>query len=228
MAEVRAESRITREQVEQSAGEELRSATSGRARLLRVELEGAPVVVKDYLPCGWLMRTVGAWLLRREVRIYRALAGCPGIPRLVGEVDRYALALEYLPGRNAGEYADGTLPREFFTRLEEVVEAMHARGVVHCDLKNRNNIIVGEGERPYLVDFTTAFRRAGRGGFLRRYAYERFLLDDRRAVVKARLQVGQFWNEADAAFAFHRSPGERAIRRIRNGLRWAFKLLARG
>ena len=220
---------VTREEVERSPSLELRSATAARARLLQVEVAGQQLVVKDYRPCGWLMREVGGpWLIAREARTYGLLAGCPGVPRLVGRVDRQALAVEHIAGRNAQEYADGTLPPEFFARLQQVVEAIHARGVVHCDLKNRRNIVVAEGYQPYLVDFTTALGREGSLGFLRRRIFDRFALDDRRAVVKARLQVGMMGNEDDREFAFHRSHGERAVRWVRDGLRRAFKLLTRG
>ncbi len=118
-------------------------------------------------------------------------------------------------------------PAEFFDYFQEVVDAIHARGVVHCDLKNRRNVVVGEGYRPYLVDFTTAFSRGGPLSLFRNHAYRRFLLDDQKAVVKAKLQVGKMYSPEDAAFAFRRSPGERVIRRLRDGLRWSFKLLSR-
>jgi hypothetical protein len=214
---------LTRDNLEGRIQATLRAANAQRARL--VVVEGA--VVKDYRPCGWLLRTfVGPWLIGREERIYRLLEGCPGAPRLVARLDRQALVVEYVEGRNAGEYADGTLPPEFFARLQQVVEAVHARGVVHCDLKNRRNVVVAEGYQPYLIDFSAAFTRAGRFGFIRRFLYDRFLLDDQRAVVKAKLQVGQLWNQAEADFAFYRSPGERVVRRIRDGLRWAFKVIA--
>jgi hypothetical protein len=219
----------TRQELGLPSSTRLRAGDSHRPRLLLMERAGRRIVVKDFLPCGWLVRSlVGPWLVRREERIYRLLEGCPGVPRLVGRVDRHALALEYIEGRNAGEYADGTLPPEFFARLQQVVDAMHARQVVHCDLKNRKNIVVADGYRPYLVDFSAAFTRAGALGWLRRRAYDRFALDDRRAVVKARLQVGQLWNQEDADFVFRRGALERMVRRVRDGLRWTFKLISRG
>jgi hypothetical protein len=204
---------LTRDNLERHVQEELRPANPHRPRLARVEVEGQRAVVKDYRPCGWLLRTwFGPWLIAREEAIYRCLEGCPGVPRLVGRVDRHALAVEYIPGRNAGEHADGTLPPEFFARLQEVVDAIHARGVVHCDLKNRRNVVVAEGYHPYLVDFSAAFTRRGRFARLRGFAYRQFLLDDQKAVVKAKLQAGRLGSKADAEFAFHRGPAERVVR----------------
>lgn len=218
---------LTRDNLEQHVREELRSANPHRPRLALVEADGTRAVVKDYLPCGWLLRSwFGPWLLGREERIYRSLEGCPGVPRLLGRVDRHALAVEHIPGRNAGEYADGTLPPEFFTRLQEVVDAIHARGVVHCDLKNRRNVVVAEGYYPYLVDFSTAFARAGRFALVRRFAYRQFLLDDQKAVVKARLQVGKVGSQTEREFVFRRGAAERAVRWVRNGLRKSFKLIS--
>jgi len=108
-----------------------------------------------------------------------------------------------------------------------VVKGLHARGVVHCDIKNRSNIVVTDQLEPYIIDFASAFTKEGRFGPLRRFAFERFRLDDERAVVKARLLVGRIWNEADERFAFHHGPAEQAVRALRNAARWLFKLLAR-
>jgi len=42
------------------------------------------------------------WQLRREARAYERLAGLEGIPRLVGVVDRQAIALQFIDGRRCG------------------------------------------------------------------------------------------------------------------------------
>jgi hypothetical protein len=196
--------------------------------LLLVEDRGEKAVIKDYLPCGWLLRAlVGPWLIRREEGIYRILEGASGVPRLIGRLDRHALVVEHIQGRACSEYAGGSLPLEFFQRLETVVNGLHERGVVHCDIKNRSNIVVAEGLEPYIIDFASAFTREGAHGLFRRFMFERFLIDDRRAVVKQRLLVGRLWNDEDERFAFHHGPAERVVRAIRNAARGFFKLLVR-
>jgi hypothetical protein len=186
-------------------------------------------VVKDYRQSGWLLRAfAGPWLIGREERIYRMLESAPGVPRLIRRLDRWALVVEHVEGRCCADYADGELPAEFFDRLLDVVKAMHARGVVHCDIKNRANIVVTPDGQPYLLDFATAFSRGPWFSLLQRLAFERFRVDDLRGVMKARLLVGQLWNERDAQFAFRRGPIERGVRALRNGARWVFKQLARG
>ena len=41
------------------------------------------------------------------------------------------------------------------SRVAEIVEAMHAKGVVHCDL-TLENIVIDKDEHPHLVDFDRA------------------------------------------------------------------------
>ncbi len=137
------------------------------------------------------------------------------------------MAVEHIDGRSCSEFQDGDLPPAFFDQLQRVVEGLHKRGIVHCDIKNRSNIVVTADLAPYIVDFASAFARNGSFSPLRRLAFERFRLDDLRAVVKARLLVGRVGGKADAHFAFYRSPGERAVRAVRDAARWLFKLAAR-
>ncbi len=219
---------LTRENIHEYLVECLRAGGGTRPALLLLDDRGHRAIVKDYLPAGRLLRAVfGPWLIAREERLYRVLEGAPGVPRLIARLDRHALIVEHIEGRACSRYPDGALPAKFFERLEAVVAGIHARGVVHCDIKNRSNIVVTDQLEPYIVDFASAFTREGRFGPLRRFAFERFRLDDRRAVVKARLLAGRIWNDADERFAFHHGPAERAIRAIRNAGRWLFKSLAR-
>ncbi len=220
--------RLTRETLAGYIIQRLRLGGGSRPALLVIEDGGQRAIVKDYYASGWLLRAlVGPWLIGREERLYRLLEGASGVPRLIGRLDRQALVVEQIPGKACSEYPDGSLPAEFFQRLEVVVKGLHARGVVHCDIKNRSNIVVTDQLEPYIIDFASAFTKEGRFGPLRRFAYERFRLDDERAVVKARLLVGRIWNEADERFAFHHGPAERAVRALRNAARRFFKLLAR-
>lgn len=220
---------LTRDNLPQYLCKTLRPGGGTRPALLLLDDRGRRAVVKDYRPSSWLLRTiVGPWLIAREARIYRTLAGAPGVPNLIGLLDRHALIIEHIAGRNCADYADGELPAEFFDRLRKVVEGMHACGVVHCDIKNRSNVVVAEGDLPYIVDFASAFHRQGRPARLRRLVFERFRTDDLRAVVKAKLLVGQLWDKSDADFAFRRDPFERIVRATRDAARWLFKLCAGG
>jgi hypothetical protein len=220
--------RLTRDTIGHYLVKTLRPGGGTRPALLLIEDRGQRAVVKDYLVSGWLLRRLfGPWLIAREADIYLRLQGAPGVPRLVGRLDRHALVVEFVRGRASSDCPVGSLPLEFFDRLQAIVNGLHERGVVHCDLKNRSNIVVGQGNQPYIVDFASAFTCQGLLGPLRRLAFERFRLDDRRAVVKARMLVGGVRNPEDERFVRQRSRPERVVRAIRNGARWVFQFLAR-
>jgi predicted Ser/Thr protein kinase len=155
-----------------------------------VEHDGAAVVVKDFGTCApWVRVTLGRWLVSREVRTYRLLDGHPAVPRLVAVVDEHAFAVEYRPGRHLSRRLRGALPAGFLDRLEAAVAAMHERGVVHLDLRHRDNVLVGEQGDPVLLDFASAVC-VDRSGWLARALLAAGRAVDRRAVAKwrARLQ----------------------------------------
>jgi len=131
------------------------------------EIEGRRFVVKDFRPRPWLVRRWwGRWVLRHEWARLKRLQGIAGIPRLLGWVDDEAFAMEWIAGERLPHRKQGSLEPVFFDRLAQLVEAIHARGLSHGDLR-RKNILVDREQQPYLIDFATAFlvkpeRRSGR------------------------------------------------------------------
>lgn len=176
----------------------------GRARnpdVLLVQTQRGPVVVKDFAPRGWLVRRgLGPWLTSREIRAYRRLAGHPRVPRLLGRVDALAFAVEYRPGQRMSRRLAGALPAGFADRLAAAVREMHARGVVHLDLRHRSNVLVDAQGEPVLIDFASAIRVPTRGPFARlaRAVLGRF---DRVAVEKWRQRVEPDAVEGDSSGA---------------------------
>jgi len=136
----------------------LRDSESGERRVRRVAAGGG-------LPGSGLVARV---LLRREARALEALAGLPGAPAV--ERDPAWGAAPSLDGRRPAAaatlvraYTPGAplhraevLPRDFFELLEELVRAVHARGVCHNDLHKEQNVVVAEDGRPWLIDFQLA------------------------------------------------------------------------
>jgi serine/threonine protein kinase len=125
---------------------------------------GGLVVVKDFAPRGrWIRSFFGRWITSREARIYRILEGAPAVPRLLARLDSYALVLEYRPGVLLSRSLAGSLPPGFLDELRAAVELMHARGVVHLDLRHRSNVLAGEDGHPVLIDFASSlsFRPGG-------------------------------------------------------------------
>jgi len=150
---------VTREEIERSAGPNLAKDRWYRPELRPIEIRGRPCLVKDYSrrPLPWRL-TWGRFMVRREASIYAVLQGQPGIPRFLGLVSPDAFVMERVEGREAASFVKGAITPEFLDRLSDVIRGMHARGVIHGDLRQRRNILVSPDDRPYLIDFASGFR----------------------------------------------------------------------
>ncbi|WP_165228753.1 hypothetical protein [Aquisphaera insulae] len=122
--------------------------------------DGTPRIVKIHRKAPLLfipMRWLGRRTARNERRLLETLAGLDGIPALAGEVDQggpamdNAVAREFVPGHPLG--AREAVPDSFFPALQSLLDAMHARRTVYVDLHKRENVIVGDGSQPCLIDF---------------------------------------------------------------------------
>lgn len=106
---------------------------------------------------GWLGRRLAA----RESRILDRLRDLPAVPdpcgpvRLGGRILPNAAARVFIPGHPLAR--DERVNDDFFPALETTLRAMHARGIAYVDLHKRENVIVGDDGRPYLIDFQIGF-----------------------------------------------------------------------
>ncbi|MBU0638006.1 MAG: hypothetical protein KKB50_04015 [Planctomycetes bacterium] len=99
------------------------------------------------LPMTWL----GALLARREARNYAQLQGVPGIPRLIGRVHETGLLHAFVPGHPLGRRE--AVSDSFFDELVGLLQEVHNRHIAYVDLNKRQNILMGDDGKPYLVDF---------------------------------------------------------------------------
>jgi predicted Ser/Thr protein kinase len=170
----------------------------GRGYQATVELFSTPAgnaVVKTAHGTG-LLGPLFRHLLRREHAVYEQLAGVPGVPQTYGLIDGEHLALEYIAGTSLRAHENDLGDRSgFFAALLETLRAMHAAGVAHGDLKRKANIIVGPGERPWLVDFGIAVRRGT--SRLSRAWFEHAVQGDYNAWIK--LKYGRRIEPAEAS-----------------------------
>lgn len=142
---------------------------AGKPDLIQVEAEGRSLMVKDVRKKSFLLRwTLGIWLIQKEWKIYSRLKGMKGIPQPVERIDRFAFAMEFIPGRPLLRGED--LPSSFFSDLQQVLKEVHARGVVHLDLRHKGNILLSEKGKPFLIDFNSSFAFEKKG-FFRRYLF---------------------------------------------------------
>jgi len=130
----------------------------GKADILLLEASGRKAIVKDFnrkiLPVRWY----GRWQIRREASIYRKLAGIPGVPQYFGRIGKNAMAIEYVEGERISHWKRRELPPELFTRLWGLIDAIHSRGIVHIDLRKRDNILISPSGEVFIIDFNASFR----------------------------------------------------------------------
>jgi hypothetical protein len=125
-----------------------------KAALWKVRVGNDEWVVKDFAERDILTRNLfGQLLLRRELRALQRVAGVKGVPSDVFRVDRHAFAYRFVPGRPLATIHQDELPTAIFEALEQTLRDVHARGIVHLDIRNCRNVIVDERNEPVLLDF---------------------------------------------------------------------------
>ena len=209
----------------------LRSGRYWQPDLGVVEWGGRRYVVKDYRArppvYRWTVGLVATW---REAKNYQRLAGLPGIPAFGGRIDRYALAVAWVPGRNADRFEPGQLPASFFEELRRIVMGVHERHIALADLRNSKNIMVTDQGRPVLIDFSTAFSRGRWWNPLQRWLYRIFEQDDYLAIAKLKRRYApELMTEEERRGLEKGLPLERPAHAVRDafktGVKWAERMM---
>ncbi len=135
--------------------------------------------------CGLPLDWIGRFLARREAELYQLTSDLPGVPEWLGRVGATGVMHAYVPGRPLGR--DDAVADAFFPQLDALLDAMHARSIAYVDLNKRQNVLLGDDGRPYLIDFQISLHLPRRGW--RRLApvqwmLRRFQLADRYHLLK--------------------------------------------
>lgn len=187
-------------------------ATSNQGTILLYQQDGQDMIIKTAMgrgPLLWLRRKT----LRREYRVYQQLEGVAGIPACYGFLDRSYLLLQHVDGQ---PYRDAEIGdrEQFFARLLEILQAIHARQVAHGDLKSKGNLLVTAQQQPCVIDFGTAFRLKSRWHVINNWFFRTAKRLDLNAWVKHKYQ-GHYSNaSAEDARLLHYSWLEVLVRKI--------------
>ena len=128
-----------------------------QSSVYEVDWNGQRAAVKDFSAAPALFRIVVCpFLVRREIAALRRLNGTAGVPRLLGQIDRLSFALEFIEGTPFDQLKPGDLARADLEHAQAVIDAVHARGVSHGDLKRRSNLLLTPQHEVYLIDFAAA------------------------------------------------------------------------
>lgn len=132
----------------------------------------------------------------------------------------------YVAGPTLRQAATTLNNREaFFTRLLATIQAMHAAGVAHGDLKRKENILVGPDETPWIIDFGIACQRGAGSGGLRRRRFELTRQIDLNAWIKLKHGTRPEALSAEEAALYRPLAIERLARKARAP--WQFLTLRR-
>jgi hypothetical protein len=172
------------------------------------------IAVKDYGARPFFLRqTLGRYLIRRETAAYRAAAGSTGLPRFLGRMGPFALALAWIDAEPLATCSSKTALPETFDRLAALLAELHERGVALGDLHHRD-ILLGKDGSVHLVDLATAWTLGRRPSPLRRLLFRRFR--DQDLVALARLRARYCGGDVEAAVD---AVGRRAASWYRRGRR---------
>lgn len=119
-------------------------------------VRGQRVIVKDFSRKGfWERNVIGRIVIGREYRAYRSLAGIDGLPSRFKRLSPFALAIEYLGGRDLGGFKRHEIGPGVVLQFERILNDLHERGWVHLDLQRRSNILL-VNDRVFVVDLASA------------------------------------------------------------------------
>jgi serine/threonine protein kinase len=130
-----------------------------KADLVVVDLGEGALVVKDFASKPWIWRLLGRVQIGREAAAYRRLDGVEGVPKFFGRVDAHAIAIEKIEGHQLA-FAPDRFERggAYVEQLRAIVSRLHARGLVHNDLRGRENVLVRPDGSLVIVDLAAALR----------------------------------------------------------------------
>jgi hypothetical protein len=121
-----------------------------------VQYAGRQAVLKDYTSCDRRFRAAFASLfVSREVRALKKLEGLEGFPKVIERLGPHAFVMELIPDVRKALREPAARTPDFLSRVADLVDRMHAQGVVHCDMRRASNILADSAGRPYLVDFVS-------------------------------------------------------------------------
>jgi len=218
--------RLSRAQLHACADAYFKAGGGTEPEVALVACGSARAIFKDYARTpGWFGRLLAPVLLWREASALATLDGMVGIPKLYRRIDSRGLIMEYLP---ATPWPQAKASDAAYTRLATLVDAMHTRGVAHCDLRAPSNMLVGDDGTPYIVDFVARMRRGQRWNLPWNWLFHEFVRADESALAKLRVRFApKLATDDDRALLEQRGPLERFARGLGAGIRRLVRFFVR-
>jgi serine/threonine protein kinase len=123
---------------------------------LSIDEGGEKRIVKDCASLPWWSRPMARFLLWREWRLLRKLRGMQNVPQLRERIDKNAFCMSFLYGKPLTPESFKLAPRRIADELTFSVDKLHSCGVYHLDLRQRQNVLLGESLSVKIIDFGAA------------------------------------------------------------------------
>jgi len=134
--------------------------------------DGRHFLRKDMSRHWWIVRLL--WcrvILDREARALKRLEQFDWVPRLIDHT-RDAIVVEWVPGKWLPRMREEVSPSpDFFARLSAAIDAMHAAGVAHGDLRRSNILWDRVTEKFWFIDFASAQMRRPDSSWWKRFVF---------------------------------------------------------
>lgn len=99
------------------------------------------------IPLRWL----GTELSKRELKVLKRIQNIEQVPQIIGTFGRTGFLYRYIEGKSLDERP--TLPDGFFDELMDLIRQIHCCDICYVDMNKRGNILLGDDNRPHLIDF---------------------------------------------------------------------------
>lgn len=100
---------------------------------------------------GLPLRWIGSYLGNHELKVLRRLQDIEQVPQLISTFGRTGFLYGYISGKSLDE--NPALPENYFDELITLLRQIHTRNICYIDMNKRGNILIGEDNRPHLIDF---------------------------------------------------------------------------
>ncbi|MFK4785499.1 hypothetical protein [Fusobacterium sp. MFO224] len=155
--------------VSQNGIEVLNCGRIANATVFRYKDSEKDLTIKDFSESPWIIKnTVGKLFIKNEANKMLELKNNKSVAGGVKIISPYTFTFNYIEGKPLKGIHGKILDKEFFITLEKNIKKMQDKNIVHLDLRNLGNIIMGKDGYPYIIDFQSAIKTKFLPNFLKK------------------------------------------------------------
>ncbi|MBN2809120.1 MAG: hypothetical protein JXR80_06470 [Deltaproteobacteria bacterium] len=134
----------------------IKAAKALKPDILILSRKEQDLVAKDFRDKGWAARYLwGPLNLMYEKFLLNRLTGVTNIPQVIGLEDYNCLLISRIDGEEIKKHS-APISADYFDKLLQIADKLHARGVLHLDLGHKSNIMVDKNGAPAIIDFNSS------------------------------------------------------------------------